>query len=445
MNLNKGLRNKKRSAGEDRSRPGFHTVVTAEQYLRQEVPEIKEWMCWVMKPEYCERALSAMIGDGLRHSGTWGAWSWERVPCSYANTCFWGGSTRRPEIGLTWIGLVKIRGAKGEEFMMFSYQDPDNGIGKELMVSTGDTEMLRRFADDLDEYFSSLATSKTHLHVNVINGMNMKISMSEEEKLYLPKKLVDDVDNQVLSFFSGGDLYKRLGVPHRRGLLFTGAPGTGKTMMIRRLARLCRAEYDFDCRYLAINAAVDSADLEMFFRGGSQKRPVLLILEDLESLTRETRITRSELLARLDGLEPANGTLLLATANNPGQIDPALLHRPSRFDRVWSFPLPDSRLRHRYLKDAFPDAGEEALKSISSRSSNWTLAYLKELKMTAGILAIRKGSATIEDGLLLDAYEVLENQFSEAQKEHSYKNKSESPAFGFNRSRQSPWEDETAA
>jgi len=111
-------------------------------------------------------------------------------------------------------------------------------------------------------------------------------------------------------------------------------------------------------------------------------------LEDLDSLTRESRITRSALLQELDGLTSKEGMLIIGTTTNPDEIDPALTHRPSRFDRVWHFPIPSTQLRLEYLTGELNGLSPDVVQEITRLTAGWSFAYLKELRTTASILAM---------------------------------------------------------
>ena len=92
-----------------------------------------------------------------------------------------------------------------------------------------------------------------------------------------------------------------------------------------------------------------------------RRSPCIVVLEDLDTFTNETQLTRAGLLAQLDGIGRSDGVLVLGTTNHPEHVDSALLHRPSRFDRVWRFSLPDRELRHQYLVQAFPGADSQQI------------------------------------------------------------------------------------
>lgn len=71
------------------------------------------------------------------------------------------------------------------------------------------------------------------------------------------------------------------------------------------------------------------------------------------------QISLQQLLNHLDGVENQEGTIVAATANNPRILDPAILRRPGRFDRVVGFPNPSPDLRERYFRRMSEDLRSE--------------------------------------------------------------------------------------
>jgi len=411
------------------------TAVSAAKLLAKEFPEVPQWMTWSMRLDPAEHALRAFVGEGIRNEGTVGNWKWERVPCSYGNIAFWSSSTKRVEIGPCWVGMLRITNSNGNNFLMFSFLRADMQIGAEYLVSTGNLPFLRRFAEDVRKSLHKRRSLHT-VTVNVIGHLpDLRLDAREVEKIYLPESLHEDIFSQVDGFFGNKQLYKDMNIPYKRGFLFTGMPGTGKTMMIRNLIRHVHTKHRVSTSYLTINRRTDADDLRMLFNCANEKVPALLILEDVESLCHETQLTRSEVLAELDGIGQRSGMLLIATANDPSRIDPALVHRPSRFDRVWTFPLPDKALRTRYLADQIAGLESAVVDDIAEATEDWTFAYLKELRNTAGILAIKDGLRASEFRHVKAALNLLKDQFKAGKSGHADTHKSNRKVgFGFKQS-----------
>ena len=392
--------------------------VSAAKLLAHDFPDVPQWMAWNMELDCSEQALRWFVGDGMNNSGKIGKWRWERVPCSYGNVAFWSSSLKQRR-GSGWIGVLRIAGPNGESFLMFSYLRIDMTLGMEYLVSTGDIKLLRRFADDVARHLRP-RRRRNYTMINVI-GMqpDFKLNVDEDEPIYLPGSLHDDIFSQVDGFFGNKQVYKDMNIPYKRGFLFAGLPGTGKTLLIRKLIRHVYKKHRIEASYLAITRRTNANDLRILLNRASAEKPALLILEDMESLCHETQLTRSEVLSELDGISQRSGMLLIATANDPSLIDPALLHRPSRFDRVWTFPLPDKALRTKYITEQFKTLDPQLVNGIASATNEWNIAYMKELRNTACILAIRDGLTVMEPRHVKEALKLLQEQFKAGQKGHT--------------------------
>jgi ATP-dependent 26S proteasome regulatory subunit len=119
----------------------------------------------------------------------------------------------------------------------------------------------------------------------------------------------------------------------------------------------------------------------------------MLGLEDIDSLFKG-QMTLSHFLNKVDGFEERNGTLILATTNHPEDIDPALTSRPSRFDRVWIIDNPDQKSRMSYIEQRLTGLCINGLQEAVARATEgFSMAYLKELYVTASMIAIERGLA----------------------------------------------------
>jgi AAA+ superfamily predicted ATPase len=113
----------------------------------------------------------------------------------------------------------------------------------------------------------------------------------------------------------------------------------------------------------------------------------MLVLEDIDSLVRPHCL--SVFLNELDGLRADTGILTVATTNHPERLDPALLERPSRFDRKYHFDLPHAEQRRHYL-DLWGKRFEPAMQIDASsaallveRTEGMSFAFLKEVVVSA--------------------------------------------------------------
>jgi SpoVK/Ycf46/Vps4 family AAA+-type ATPase len=129
--------------------------------------------------------------------------------------------------------------------------------------------------------------------------------------------------------------------------------------------------------------------------------PSVLLFEDLDKLIHAAGISLSHFLNVLDGPQVTKGVLVIATSNEPEQLDPALLHRPSRFDRVWTFPLPgiDERLALLHKRGAVYFS-ESALHEAARRSQGFSMAYVQEIVVNALLESAHNGKNPTDQDLL---------------------------------------------
>ncbi|MEZ6186193.1 MAG: ATP-binding protein [Planctomycetota bacterium] len=211
------------------------------------------------------------------------------------------------------------------------------------------------------------------------------------DAVVLPATLRAELEGCVREFFAAGELYRRHGVPHRRGILLAGPPGNGKTSILRAIGTSAGVP--------VVVTAVDEGghNLARAFATAADLAPSILCLEDLDSLVGDGP-ERTQFLNLLDGLAPLEGVLVLATTNHPESIDPAITKRPSRFDRVFVIPEPDLAQREAYLARALAaDAPPGAVTHLAEETAGYSVAFLKELVLQARLAAVRRGAATLED------------------------------------------------
>lgn len=157
------------------------------------------------------------------------------------------------------------------------------------------------------------------------------------DKVILDEDMKRELTDVASKFFDNEEIYKQLGVPWKRGLIFHGPPGNGKTISIKALMHTLN-QRSTPIPSLYVKDAPYTFDIGEVFSFARQCSPCLLIFEDVETLVNVD--TRSYFLNEIDGLSNNDGILMVASTNFLDRLDPGLTKRPSRFDRLFLFPLP---------------------------------------------------------------------------------------------------------
>lgn len=212
------------------------------------------------------------------------------------------------------------------------------------------------------------------------------------DNLVLPGTMADELQRDFEAFFDSRALYERYGVPWKRGVIFIGPPGNGKThtvkALLNHLGQPCLYVKSFDAQY-----TTPHDNIRQVFERARNTTPSILVLEDLDSLI--TPASRSFFLNELDGFSANTGILFLATTNYPERLDASIMERPSRFDRKLHFDLPGRVERTRYLQlwnrtvEPATRLSDDEIDSLAARTKGFSFAYLKELILSSLMSWIR--------------------------------------------------------
>jgi SpoVK/Ycf46/Vps4 family AAA+-type ATPase len=206
------------------------------------------------------------------------------------------------------------------------------------------------------------------------------------DDLILDDSIVSLLKEDFESFFERRAWFEKHKIPFRRGYLLHGPPGNGKTSAIRAMMT-ARSLPAYTMHFY--KRGTDDDHLDHMFREAARNAPVLVLLEDIDRAFPRTgqsgcKISLQQLLNSLDGVATGEGTITVATANEPTALDPAILRRPGRFDRVVCFANPSSELRRRYFVHIDPVFDSEELDAVIGGSDGFSFAQLRETHIMAG-------------------------------------------------------------
>lgn len=208
-------------------------------------------------------------------------------------------------------------------------------------------------------------------------------------------------------FFDSKATYDDLGVPWKRGLIFYGPAGNGKTISIKALMHTLADRKD-SIPTLYVKAAPRTYDIGSIFAFARQMSPCLLVLEDIDTIV--TANSRSYFFNEVDGLENNDGILMVASTNHIDELDPGLSKRPSRFDRKYLFPLPSKAEREQYAQfwrqklESKPEIEfpEILVEPIAGITHGFSFAYMQEA-FVSSLLDIAHRRNDDDDETFVDA------------------------------------------
>jgi chaperone BCS1 len=194
----------------------------------------------------------------------------------------------------------------------------------------------------------------------------------------LPNNMVENILGDIQTFFDSRAFYSRMGVPYRRGYLFHGVPGSGKTTLTRRIAA-----------HFAMSICVLSLSRRSFYDNdladafSKTPRRALILIEDIDSAfkndasgtSKKSKCSLSALLNAIDGVTSPVGTILIITTNHPDRLPPAL-KRTGRIDMQYEFTHVRQREAIAAFQHCFPNTPEAAASEFgtAAESSKCTMS-----------------------------------------------------------------------
>ena len=196
--------------------------------------------------------------------------------------------------------------------------------------------------------------------------------------------------------------FEHVGVRASKGILLHGAPGTGKTLLAKALARESEANFISVKGPELLNRWVGESErgVREIFRKARQAAPCIIFFDEIDAIAPPrgggnndvTERVVSQLLTEMDGIEALKGVVVLAATNRIDRVDVALL-RPGRFDFLVEMPRPDEAVRLAILvvqTRHTPLADDVDLAVLAAETVGYVGADLEGLCHKAAMLAIRE-------------------------------------------------------
>lgn len=182
------------------------------------------------------------------------------------------------------------------------------------------------------------------------NGIKDKSNARKPfSKLYLKNK--EEIIADIEHFKDQKETYEKLGVPYKRGYMFHGAPGNGKSSIAYAMAQYLK--YDI---YIIDMAMIKDGDFSTVIKAVEPNSVV--VIEDIDNFYNkrepapDNKVNFSTFLNSLSGIGQKDNIITVFTTNNIDKVDDALL-RSGRCDIQIELTNPDKQLVEKYLSDMF--------------------------------------------------------------------------------------------
>ncbi len=225
---------------------------------------------------------------------------------------------------------------------------------------------------------------------------------------------------EIVDFLKNPKKFLEIGAKIPKGVLLTGAPGTGKTLLARAVAGEAGVPFFHlsGSEFVEMFVGVGASRVRDLFKMAKRASPSIIFVDEIDAVGRvrgggygggndEREQTLNQILVEMDGFEPADKVIVMAATNRSDVLDPALL-RPGRFDRRVMLDLPDRRDREDILNVHMvkkPIDADVNLKTIAERTPGFSGADLASLMNEGAILAARENRKTIAQNDLIRSIE----------------------------------------
>ena len=195
-----------------------------------------------------------------------------------------------------------------------------------------------------------------------------------DDLIDFPESLSGRILREIGHFWTLGERFRQFGYLHRRGYLFYGKQGGGKSSLIHQIISqiIANGHIAFFCDHPGVFVRC----LENF-RVVEPDRPIVCVFEDIDAIIEN--YGDSQLLQWLDGNHQVDKAVNIASTNYPEKLDRRIIARPRRFDRILRIDSPEEQLRAAYFTKKLPDLSASERAKWMKLTEGLPFAALAEL------------------------------------------------------------------
>ncbi len=216
---------------------------------------------------------------------------------------------------------------------------------------------------------------------------------------------------EIVDYLKDPRKYQNLGGRIPKGVLLSGAPGTGKTLLAKAIAGEANVPFfsisgsDFVEMFVGVGAS----RVRDLFDQAKKMSPSIVFIDEIDAVGRqrgaglgggndEREQTLNQILVEMDGFDTNSTVIIIAATNRPDVLDPALM-RPGRFDRQVVVPLPDIKGREQILRvhmRKVPLAADTDPNIVARGTPGFSGADLANLVNEAALFAARENKSLVD-------------------------------------------------
>lgn len=227
---------------------------------------------------------------------------------------------------------------------------------------------------------------------------------------------------EIVEFIKNPEKFSKANAKMPKGIILSGSPGTGKTMLAKALAKEAGVPF-FYCSgssFVEMFVGLGAARVRKLFEEAKKHSPCIIFIDEIDTIGGkrgngfsgghdEKEGTLNELLTQMDGMTTNNGIFIMGATNRLDMLDKALI-RPGRFDRQIVVPLPSLNGRLQLLEKLFSKYTinenlniNEVARALTGRSG----AEITNLMNEAAILQVTKEKESIDKECINEALDKI--------------------------------------